>query len=150
MTRKIALAVCFWLAAALSSAADMSAGGKALARLDDDWSAAAQKKDLQKVASYYADDAIVYPPNEPAVAGRAAAEKVWGSYFASPDFSISWKATHADAAGNLGYTTGTYRNSYKGPDGKVAHEVGKYVCVWRKQKDGSWKAIHDTWNSDTK
>ena len=133
-------------------AADMDANAKALVKLDDDWSKAAAAKDVDKVASFYADDAIAYPPNEPAANGREAAKKVWAAYFAVPDFKISWKTTHAEMAksGDLGFTAGTYEDSFKGPDGKMVSEKGKYVCLWKKQKDGSWKAIHDIGNSDAK
>lgn len=133
-------------------AADMDAQAKALAKLDDEWSAAAAKKDVDLVTSYYADDAIVYPPNEPATIGRAAAKKVWAAYLGDPTFTISWKTvyTEVSASGELGYTAGTYEDSFKGPDGKLVSEKGKYLCVWKKGKDGKWKAIHDTWNSDTK
>jgi ketosteroid isomerase-like protein len=136
--------------AAPAGAADMDAHAKALAKLDDDWSAAAATKDAVKVASFYADDAIAYAPNEPAAMGRAAAQKVWEAYFATPEFSISWKTTHAEVNGDLGFTAGTYEDSYRGEDGQTVQETGKYLCVWKKQKDGSWKAIHDMWNSDSK
>lgn len=143
-----AFAVLFSVSVAL--AADMDAKAKALAKLDDTWSKAAATKDAERVASFYAEDAMVYPPNEPAAVGKAAAKKVWAAYFADPTFSISWKTTHAQVTGDLGYTTGTYEDSFKGPDGKTVNEKGKYVCVWRKQKDGAWKAIHDIWNTDSK
>ena len=133
-----------------ATAADMDANAKVLARLDDDWSAAAVKKDVDRVASFYADDAIAYPQNAPAAVGKAAAKKVWAAYFADPSFAISWKTTHAQVDGDLGFTSGTYEDSYKGADGKTVKEAGKYLCVWKKQKDGSWKAIHDMWNGDAK
>ncbi len=134
-------------------AAGINADAKALAKLDDDWSKVAATRDAERVASFYAEDAIIYPPNEPMAVGRGAAKKVWAAYFADPSFKISWRTLHAGVSksGDLGFTTGTYEDSYnKGPDGKLVQEKGKYVCVWKKQKDGSWKAIHDTWNSDTK
>jgi ketosteroid isomerase-like protein len=131
-------------------AADDAATAKALTQLDDDWSRTAATKDADKVAAFYADDAIAYPPNEPAVTGRAAAKKVWAAYFADSSFKISWKTTHAGANGDLGFTSGTYEDSYKGADGKLVSEQGKYLCVWKKQADGSWKAVHDMWNSDSK
>lgn len=129
-----------------------AADAKALTKLDDDWTKVAATKDAEKTVAFYTDDAIVYPPNEPAAVGRAAAKKVWASYFALPDFAMTWKTTHAEASasGDLGYTTGTYEFSAKGADGKPLTEKGKYACVWKKQKDGSWKAIHDIWNSDAK
>jgi uncharacterized protein (TIGR02246 family) len=129
---------------------DMSAEAKALVKLDDDWSKAAATRDAERVASFYAEDAIAYPPNEPAAVGRAAAKKVWAGYLADPNYTISWKTTHAEVRGDLGYTTGTYEDALKGPDGKTVNGRGKYLCVWKKQRDGSWKAIHDMWNTDSK
>ena len=121
--------------------ADTVAEAKALAKLDDDWSAAAATRDAGRVAAFYAEDAIAYPPNEPVAVGRAAAEKVWAAYFADSTYTISWKTDHADVVGDLGYTAGAYQDSF----GK-----GKYLCVWKRQGDGSWKAIHDMWNTDSK
>jgi uncharacterized protein (TIGR02246 family) len=145
-----ALAVLFSVMPA--PAADMDANAKALAELDDDWSKAAATRDADRVLSFYAEDAIVYPPNEPVAIGRAAAKKVWAAYFADETFTISWKTVHAEVAksGDLGYTAGTYEASFKGPDGKQVNEKGKYVATWKKQQDGTWKAIHDIWNSDAK
>ena len=133
-------------------AADMDANAKALAKVDDDWSKAAATRDADRMASFYAEDAIAYPPNEPAAIGRPAAKKVWAGYFSDKSFTISWKAAHAEMAksGDLGYTAGTYEASSKGPDGKQVTEKGKYVTTWKKQKDGSWKASHDIWNPDAK
>ena len=51
-----------------------------------------------------------------------------------------WLACEApDASGDLGFTAGTYDFAFKGPDGKPTHEKGKYLCTWRKEKDGTWK-----------
>jgi uncharacterized protein (TIGR02246 family) len=130
--------------------AEMDANAKALAKLDDEWSKAAGTKDAARVASFYAEDAIAYPPNEPAAVGKAAAQKMWAAFFADPTFGISWKPTHAEVTGDLGYTAGTYEDSFKGTDGKTVEQKGKYVCVWKKQKDGSWKVIQDIWNLDSK
>jgi ketosteroid isomerase-like protein len=144
-------AIAILFAASSAFAADKSdAAAKALTKLDDDWSKAAATKDADRVASFYADDAIAYPPNAPVSTGRAAAKTVWASFFADKSFSISWKTTHAGASGDLGFTTGTYDLSFNGADGKLVSDKGKYVCIWKKQKDGSWKAIHDMWNSDSK
>jgi len=129
-------------------ASDMDAAAQALVRLDDDWSDAAATRDAAKVASFYAEDAIAYPPGATAAHGRAESQAVWASYFAEPTFQISWKTTHAQVEGDLGFTSGTYEDSYKGAEGATVHENGKYLCVWQKQSDGSWKAIHDMWNTD--
>lgn len=148
------LLACFALFLAIPGltlrAADMDDAAKALARLDDEWSKAAATRDADKVAAFYADDAIAYPPGAPVAHGRAAAKKVWAEYFAEPSFNISWKTTHAEVSGSLGFTSGPYEATFKGADGEIIVEKGKYLCVWKKQADGSWKAIHDMWNTDAK
>lgn len=142
------------LSCASAPAADPNAIGQELTRLDDEWSKAAAGglKNVDSVASFYAADAIAYPPNEPIAVGKEAAKRVWAAYFADSTYAISWKTTHAGGSkgGDIGFTTGTYEDSFVGPDGKRVMGRGKYVCVWAKQADGTWKAIHDTWNADTK
>jgi uncharacterized protein (TIGR02246 family) len=143
-----ALAVLFSVTPALAS--DMDENAKALAKVDDDWSKAAATQDADRVASFYAEDGIAYPPNDLMAIGRTAAKKVWAAHFADKTFAISWRTLHADVSGDLGYTAGIYEASFKQPDGKPVDEKGKYVTAWKKQKDGTWKAIHDIWNADAK
>jgi ketosteroid isomerase-like protein len=143
------LASLFILAGGNLMAAD-NATAKTLMNLDNEWSKAAVAHDMEKLASYYADDAHVYPPNQPAITGRAAAKEAWSKMLADSSTNISWKSTAAGADGNTGWTTGTYELHFKGPDGKPASENGKYLCVWRKESNGKWKALYDMWNSDSK
>jgi ketosteroid isomerase-like protein len=160
MNRSIRLASCLILilglaALVLTWSPAIASGGpdddaKTLIKLDDDWSRAAAKRDIDLIVSFYAEDGNAYPPNEPAAIGKAAARKVWAAYLSEPSFKISWKTTKAEVSGDMGYTVGTYEDSFDGPDGKTVHERGKYLCIWKKQKDGSWKAIQDMWNADSK
>jgi ketosteroid isomerase-like protein len=145
--------VAFFIASAPTIAGDGDANSKALMALDEEWSKSAATKNVDKIVGYYSDDAIACPPNEPIAKGTAAIKRVWSSYVQDKSFvSISWKTSHAEVAksGDLGYTAGTYELTMKGADGKPGVEKGKYLCEWRQQKDGSWKAIHDMWNSDSK
>jgi ketosteroid isomerase-like protein len=147
-------ALALLLAAALpmtpTLAAEMSAPAKALAALDAQWSKAAQSRDGAKVAAYYSEDAHLNPPGDKLVVGRAAAAKLWSAMFVDPTFKISWTSSSVDVSksGELGYVTGAYEDSFKGKDGKLVKETGKFLEVWQKQADGSWKCIHDMWNSD--
>jgi ketosteroid isomerase-like protein len=145
-------AVALLLSTSCAPKVDTDALARALTQLDDDWSKAAATRNADTVASFYAADAIAYPPNEPMTIGQPAAKKVWASYFADSTFSISWKTDHAGVSksGDLGFTAGTYEDSFRGPDGALVTEKGKYVCIWAKQTDGTWKAVHDIWNTDSK
>lgn len=130
---------------------DTDAIARMLADLDDQWSLAAAKRDAELVASFYADNAVAYPPNAPAAYGRAAAKDIWAGYFAEPTLKIAWKTKVSQAAksGDIGFTAGAYELTYSDDSGQEIHEIGKYLCTWEKQKDGSWKAVHDMWNADS-
>lgn len=138
------------LTSSVALAGDKDAATKALIALDNEWSDAAVAHDVDRVVSFYADDAHVYPPDEPLVVGRAAAREEWAKMLADPNLNLSWKTTAAGVDGHTGYTAGTYELSHPDADGKTVTEHGKYLCVWRKGADGKWKAIHDMWNSDSK
>jgi ketosteroid isomerase-like protein len=140
------------LSASCAPAADPDAIAAALTQLDDEWSKAAATRNADSVASFYAADAIAYPPDAPVATGQAAARDVWAAGFADSTYSISWTTARAGVSksGDLGYTAGTYQESYRGPDGNTITMKGKYLCVWAKQADGSWKATNDMWNADSR
>jgi uncharacterized protein (TIGR02246 family) len=126
-----------------------AADESALKDLDAQWSKAAAAKDLETTVSYYADDAVLMPPNAPVAAG-AAIRDFWKSMIASPGFAGGWKVTKAEVArsGDLAYLTGTYEMTENDASGKPVNDRGKYVEVWKKQADGKWKVVADMFNSD--
>ena len=135
----------------LASAADTKGAiEKALRDLDAQWSAAAAAKDLDKTVSYYADDAIVMPPNASAARTKETIRNVWQDLLASPGLVMSWKTTKVEVStsGDLACVSGTYEVTMNDPSGKPVNDHGKYVEVWEKQADGKWKCGTDIWNSD--
>jgi ketosteroid isomerase-like protein len=48
----------------------------------------------------------------------------------------------------LAYTSGTTEATFKDASGETASFKGKYLTVWKKQADGSWKVLYDMFNSD--
>jgi ketosteroid isomerase-like protein/quercetin dioxygenase-like cupin family protein len=115
----------------------------ALLAADREWSQTA--KDMNKFVSYFAPDASFHPQGMPTATGSAAIMDTFMKISAIPGFSIKWSPTKADvsAAGDVGYTVGTYEASMNG-----ATEKGKYVTLWKKQSDGTWKVAEDIFNAD--
>ena len=117
-------------------------------RLDEEWVKAAADGDLERILSFWADDATVFPPGSPALAGKAAIREYIAASLRTPGFSISWNTTDVvvSAGGNFAYGVGVNRVSFSGPDGKPVVIDGKAVTVWRKDPAG-WKCVIDIWNS---
>ena len=123
---------------------------KSLRDLDAQWSAAAEAKDLDRTVSYYSTDAIVMPPNAPSATTKEAIRSAWNEMLTSPGAAISWKATKVEVAkgGDLAYVSDIYEETMIDASGKPVKDRGKYVEVFKKQADGTWKVIIDIWNSD--
>jgi len=121
-----------------------------LRKLDDEWSKAAGSRDVEKTISYYSDDAVVMPPNIVTLTGKEPIRTLWKSMLGSPDFSGGWKASKVEVArsGDLAYVSGTYEFNEKDDSGKPITDKGKYLEVWKKQADGSWKCVADMFSSD--
>ncbi|MFI5177238.1 MAG: YybH family protein [Vicinamibacterales bacterium] len=143
----------FALAAACAPPAppDTSAQDEAAIRaLETAWSSALAAKDVDKFVAYYAPDAVVLPPNGPMESTPAGIRKALGDFMALPGLAMTFRPSAVGVAkgGDVAYTYGTYDLSMTGPDGKPMQDKGKYVTVYKKQADGSWKAAVDTFNSD--
>lgn len=83
------------------------------------------------------------------VRGRDAIRASYAEMFSRPGFSLTWEPIEAvvSASGDLGYTLGRWRSRSVHADGKTVTGQGKYVTIWKKQKDGSWKAAVDIGNT---
>jgi uncharacterized protein (TIGR02246 family) len=116
------------------------------------WVNDAKTKDADKWASYFADDASGLYPGAGILNGKAAIKAAMVPYFADPNFSLTFQSTRAMASkgGDMAYSQGTYTMTATNPKTKKPMtDKGKYLTVYTKQADGSWKAIADTFNSDS-
>jgi ketosteroid isomerase-like protein len=94
---------------------------------------------------YLADDAVQLPAGLPPIVGR---EKIRESMSGSSKAVLKWEPVKAEVAksGDLGYTWGNYEIGWQGEDRKTEKLYGKYLNVWKKQPDGTWKAVVDIGN----
>ena len=122
----------------------------AIRKADTDWSNAAQTKQVDAWVAFYTDDATVLPPNEPMAMGKDPIRKSIGELLGMPALNLKWQPTKVEVSrsGDIGYSFGTYEMTANDPQGKPITDRGKYVEVWKKQADGSWKCAVDTYNSD--
>ena len=148
-------AVPFLMAAAACAPAEppdtRAQDAEAVRKADTAFSGAAATKNVDAIVSYYTDDAIILPPNAAMGTGRDAIRKEFESMMALPGFGIAWQPTKVEVArsGDVGYSIGTYDMTMSGVDGRPMKDRGKYVTIWKKQADGSWKVALDMFNSDT-
>ena len=122
----------------------------AIRKADVDWSNAAQTNKVDAWVAFYSDDATVLPPNEPMASGKDAIHKSIEGLLGLPGLNLKWepKKIEVSKSGDMAYSFGTYEMSMTDPKGTPVMDKGKYVEVWKKQTDGSWKCAVDTYSSD--
>jgi uncharacterized protein (TIGR02246 family) len=127
-------------------AVDVAAEQSKIRDLETAWSAAAAAKDVDKSVANYADDAILMAPGAPAAKGKDAIRAAWKEMLADPKSKLSFSTDQVtvSASGDLAASKGSYTMTMTNPKTKKPMEdKGSYATVYKKQSDGSWKAIED-------
>ena len=138
------------LGASLYSPAQNAKAAEAIRTADQQWLAVFAAKDLDKSVAFVAEDGVVMPPNAPAARGHEDIRTLFAGFFQLPELKVSWQPDQVEIAksGDWGFSSGTYQMTFKNSLGNLVVDRGKYVTIWGKQSDGSWKVVRDIFNSD--
>ncbi|SMG49911.1 YybH family protein [Paraburkholderia susongensis] len=113
----------------------------------DAWMKAIAEKDIDAIASIYANDAVYMPPGQPRHTGKEAILAVWRTYFTRPDFKALYTPVISISTGlDIAYDVGSYVISLTRDDAPVEIR-GKYVVIWKKEQ-GDWFVAVDIDNTD--
>jgi len=90
-------------------------------------------------------------PGLAAASGKDEIQKMLQGMVSDPALDLKFEASKIEVAnsGDLGYTRGTYTVTMTySQTKKPIHDHGSYVTTYRKQADGSWKAVADIATSE--
>ena len=111
--------------------------------------AAVNRGDTSKVAALYTEDAVVLPPNAEPVRGRDGAKALFDGLIQQmgvPTLTLS--TVEVTELGDTAYEVGAYTMKLQPAGADLVNDSGKYVVIWKRQSDSSWKLAVDIWNSD--
>jgi ketosteroid isomerase-like protein len=111
------------------------------------WTEAAKGKNLDAVLSMYTDDAIILPDEKEAVSGKNAVRAFYADWFAQQDKLKEQKFENINSVQEGDFLIDT--TNYSGiliRDGKEVPFKGKRLVVWKREFQGPWKILRDTWN----
>ena len=108
------------------------------------WNDDFKSKDLEGLLSHYTDDAFFAAPGAPAANGSTAIRKLYSTALTDHYFEVSFASDKIDVSGDLAYARGHFSEQYQDPKSlKIVSDSGSYLTVYKKQADGSWKAVED-------
>jgi ketosteroid isomerase-like protein len=98
------------------------------------------------VASLFADDIWLMPPNAPDVRGKESLRAFMATYPALPDYSITYD--EIAGCGTLAYVKGSYQFTLAVDGLDPVTDTGRFLYILRRQPNGSWLIARDMTNSD--
>lgn len=94
-------------------------------------------------AEWFADDGVVLGNGVAPLVGKVAIEK--SATWSPKDYQLTWTPTDAmmGPSGDMGFTWGHYEGNSKDANGNPVKTSGRYMTIWRMEKDGTWKVVLD-------
>lgn len=120
-----------------------------LLRRDAEWAdLASTGKDVEKIVSYWSDDAILVFPGQPLLEGKSAIRAYVEASLKTPGFKIHGVSEKPvfSPDGKLAYMRGTDEITVPGPNGAPVTMQLRGISVWRIDSDGQWRCVVDISN----
>jgi len=106
-----------------------------------------QSGDVNRIAEYYADDAISNPPGVPVSTGKTAIKADLQAYFDTYAMKRDFKLISVDVAGDYATRYGEWSQTLTPKaGGDPVTETGRCVLGWKKV-NGEWKVAWEIWNT---
>ena len=121
---------------------------RGLNKLAEAFAEAFNEKDAARIAEFYAEDAVVMPPDQPVVRGRRNIEAYYTRGFRQNIQDFRLFPIESAIAGGQAFEAG--RSSLSGRQDAAADLItkrGKYVVIY-KRIHGQWKIAYDIFNDD--
>jgi len=104
--------------------------------------------DVETIVEAYAPDAVVLPPNSPAVQGIPAIRRLWEALLAAGYRNASFELDEIEHWGEVALAIGRYNVQVPTKSGTQEVDRGKYVGHWRRMPDGQYRVTVSMWYSD--
>jgi len=143
------------LVAAMSSAAYAGSKGKdegvrearaAIEAANAKFSEAFARGDAKALAAMYTPDAIAFPPDSEMIRGNEAIGSFWKTTRDNGVQSATLTTEDVGRSGDVAYEVGKVSLTIQPAGKEPTTAAAKYVVVWKRQADGSWKLHRDIWN----
>lgn len=117
-----------------------------LLQLNRDWDAAFNSQQPALLASLYDADATVMPAGASQVSGSKSIEEFWSNTLAQGVVDHQIELIEAGVEGSLAFQRGLWSAAAVNAEGERQTFSGNLHLLYRRQQDGSWKALTHIWN----
>ncbi len=121
----------------------------AISRLREAYVTAHNDGDADRLIELWTDDAVFMPMDEPTFTGKEAVRDHYQEFFDQVPSQIAVASDETQVAGDWAFERGTERVTMEAERGRESVRMNlKYLCILRRQTDGSWKYARYIYNLD--
>ena len=127
----------------ISVEADIEALKEENRKYDDAFSSG----NLDGLVALFTDDAVQMPNNEPMIVGKDGIRSRAEENFANNTFKLTGTVEDIKVSGDWAYVRGNNTIVITPKEGgEAVTDEGKWIAVYQRQSDGSWKIYSEIWN----
>ena len=113
------------------------------------WVKATNDKDIEEWSTFLAASPYFHPADSSPLATTEEVISYYVRSFADPRFSLDCKQEYVDVSESrdMAWSRGRCKATFTGPDGNEASGSSRWLKVWIKQPDGTWRCRVNTWRN---
>ena len=130
--------------------ADIESAKAAIQALNQQWEINFENHDLAGLVALFTEDCVRMPQGGPATVGRPALEAAYQQDFAEvwqTQAKVRLNAQQITISGDYAFARGA-DTLVSDQDGSQVGATGKWLFIYRRQPDGTWKYHWVTFNSN--
>ncbi len=127
---------------------DVEAVTQAIRGMADRWDAGVNAGELDFLSAHYTEDAVKMPNYGPAIIGIDGIREWLAAEQEEFALDLADTVDEVNVAGDWAFARSSYTITLTPRSGgDPIHGVGKWMAVYKRQADGSWKTFWDMFNS---
>ena len=116
-------------------------------KLRDHYDKALNDGDTAGLTNLFTEDAVMMPPDENLVVGKEQLFIRHNKLFKQLSLQHSLQSDESVVCGDWGFDRGTYAMTLTSrTTSRQKEETGKYLMLYRKERNGQWLIARDMWN----
>lgn len=127
----------------LNEQEEMAQLQKAISENENAWN----NLDVEKIVGMFAENGTLLNDNSEMLRGKNAIKKYFDTMVKTEELEFKRDKVEVSMKGNMAYEIVNQTVSFKYPGKESQTEINKYIHLWEKQGDGSWKVLIDMNNS---
>jgi uncharacterized protein (TIGR02246 family) len=147
--RTIALLLCTLLiTGCYPQAGTTEADVEAITAVFAEFDAAVAAGDANRILALYADDVVSMPPTEVPRVGVATMRAQMQEFIDQFNTELTSRVEEVEVSGDMAFALVSWEQTMTPKaEGDTTHEQGRWIVVFKRQPDGSWKCWREMWST---